>query len=632
VTVSSVNGRRQNASRSADLALAALVVLALVTMVVPLPTWVLDVLLAGNLSAAVAILLVVLYVPDAIGVAAFPTVLLLTTLVRLSLEVAATRLVLSRADAGEVIRAFGSFVVGGNYVVGAVVFLILTIIQFVVIARGGERVAEVGARFVLDAMPGKQMAIDAELRSGAIDLAEARRRRAALGRESQFYGAMDGAMKFVKGDVVASLLIVVVNIVGGLAIGVLQRGMPVADALKRYGLLTIGEGLVTQIPALVLSTAAGVLVTRVASEEPSTPLGQDLFRQLLGVPRALLVAAVFVLGLALVPGLPAAPFLAVAAALLIAWRVRSRGAPGAAERLAAERAAAEASRVPVVVPWGVEVGEALAPSLDALRKELDALGSSLFTELGVPFPAPAVAVSAEIPPRCAVLALHEVPAVVLDTAAPDAIVERARALLRARAADFLGVAETQKLLDALDSAAPGTVKNVVPKPVPLTLLAEILRRLVDERVSVRDLRAVLEPLATAAAAEKDPLALTEHVRAHLRRAITWQLTRGEKHVDVFLLDSLLEDTVRRGITRRETGAFLALSPAAARDVVAAVRHAIGEAKDRPEGAPTVLLTQPDVRRFVKKLLETDLPDAVVVSHAELLPEIAVHVAGRAIPA
>src|SRR6187551_2120535 len=243
----------------ADAALAAIVIGVVGLMVVPLPTAVLDLLLASNLAFSVAVLLVCLYVSDGLKIAAFPTLLLITTLVRLSLNVSSTRLILLQANAGEVIQAFGQFVVRGNYVVGGVVFLILTIIQFIVIAKGAERVAEVGARFTLDAMPGKQMAIDAELRSGSIDGNEARRRRRSLLRESQFYGAMDGAMKFVKGDVVASLIIVIINILGGLAIGVGQRNMEVVGALKRYGLLTIGDGLVTQIPALVMATAAGVL-------------------------------------------------------------------------------------------------------------------------------------------------------------------------------------------------------------------------------------------------------------------------------------------------------------------------------------------------------------------------------------
>src|SRR3954465_1389485 len=266
----------------ADAALAFFVVAIVGLMVVPLPTWLLDLLIASNLAGSVAVLLVALYVGEAIKIATFPTLLLVTTLFRLSLNVSSTRLILLQADAGQVIRAFGQFVVRGNYVVGAVIFLILTIIQFIVIAKGSERVAEVGARFALDAMPGKQMAIDAELRSGAIDGNEARARRRLLVRESQFYGAMDGAMKFVKGDVIASLLITLVNILGGLAIGVAQKGLDPVQALKRYGLLTIGDGLVTQIPALVIATGAGVLVTRVASEEADTPLGAELASQLFG--------------------------------------------------------------------------------------------------------------------------------------------------------------------------------------------------------------------------------------------------------------------------------------------------------------------------------------------------------------
>jgi type III secretion protein V len=346
----------------ADAALALFVVTVVGLMVIPLPTWLLDILLATNLSGSVAILLVVLYVPDALGIATFPTLLLITTLYRLALNVSSTRLILLQANAGEVIRSFGQFVVRGNYVVGAVVFLILTIIQFVVIAKGSERVAEVGARFVLDAMPGKQMAIDAEARSGAIDGNEARRRRRQLARESQFYGAMDGAMKFVKGDVIASVIITVVNILGGLAIGVGQRGLEVQVALKRYGLLTIGDGLVTQIPALVLSTAAGILVTRVASEDPDHSLGTELASQIFGTPKALRVAGAFVFGLAIVPGLPAMPFLVMAFILFVSARSSSERL-----RVAARKAAnlpAETSHepgkwshsfVPMVVPWSIDV-------------------------------------------------------------------------------------------------------------------------------------------------------------------------------------------------------------------------------------------------------------------------------------
>jgi type III secretion protein V len=631
----------------ADIALAALVVLVVGLMIVPLPTWILDLLISANLSAAIAILLVVLYVPDAIGIATFPTLLLLTTLFRLALNVASTRLILLQANAGEVIRAFGTFVVRGNYVVGAVVFLVLTIIQFVVIAKGSERVAEVGARFVLDAMPGKQMAVDAELRSGAIDGNEARRRRRLLQRESQFYGAMDGAMKFVKGDVIASIVIVIVNLLGGLAIGTAMKGMPVALALKRYGLLTIGDGLVTQIPALVLSTAAGVLVTRVASEEADTPLGDELARQLLGVPKALQVAGVFVGGLAIVPGLPTFPFLAIGAALLLVGRARARAKSVEDHRAATEPTPKDRGRigsreptfVPLVVPWALEVSADLEAMLDAdpngLRAMAVRLREQVFAELGVPLPAPRVRLRLDLGARQVVLSLHEVPARVLSVPAGvegEELVAWVRIqsleLLRARAADFLGLAEVQRLLDELEQFAPATVRSVVPKPVTLVLLTEVLRRLVEERVNVRDLRAILEALSTAAASEKDPLNLAEFVRSQMRRAITFRLTGGLGQLDVVLLDPLLEDTIRRAIARTAAGAFLSLPPQAARDVLEAVRRAFsGLAGDRP----AVILTQPDIRRFVRKLIEPEMPNVWVVSFAELLPEVSLKPVAKATP-
>ncbi len=618
-------------------------------MIVPLPTWLLDILLATNLSMAVAILLVVLYVPDALAIATFPTVLLLTTLFRLALNVSSTRLILLQADAGQVIYAFGNFVVRGNYIVGAVIFLILTIIQFIVIAKGSERVAEVAARFVLDAMPGKQMAIDAELRSGTIDGVEARRRRRSLSRESQFYGAMDGAMKFVKGDVIASLIITVINVLGGLVIGVGQKGLPVVDALKRYGLLTIGDGLVSQIPALVLSTAAGVLVTRTASEEPDTPLGEELVRHLFGIPRALRVASVFVLGLALVPGLPMWPFLVLAALLFFVARARSKQLARDDQRQEDEPAAQPLAKkgpqfIPLVVPWSVEVSDDLEPLLDrsdeageadGIRARVLGLRERIFAELGVPLPAPRIrsAPPAALAARHVVLALHEVPARVLQipTEVPDAqvaalVAEEAAELLRARAADFLGLAETQRLLDELEQFAPATVRNVVPKPVTLTLLADVLRRLLEERIPIRDLKAILEALSTVAAIEKDPLNLAEFVRGQMRRAITYRLTRGAPQLGVILLDATIEDSVRRAVTRTPNGAFLTLPPPAARDLIAAIRRAFGEA-GLTRGA--IVLTQPDIRRFVRKLIDAEMPDAIVVSFAELLPEVSLRPLARA---
>jgi type III secretion protein V len=599
-------------------------------------------------------LLVVLYVPDALGIATFPTLLLITTLYRLALNVSSTRLILLQANAGEVIRSFGQFVVRGNYVVGAVVFLILTIIQFIVIAKGSERVAEVGARFVLDAMPGKQMAIDAEARSGTIDGNEARRRRRQLARESQFYGAMDGAMKFVKGDVIASVIITVVNILGGLAIGVGQRGLEVEVALKRYGLLTIGDGLVTQIPALVLSTAAGILVTRVASEDPDHSLGAELASQIFGTPKALQVAGVFIFGLAIVPGLPTMPFLVLAAILLVAARASSERL-----RLAARRAASPTdpvpkrgqaqSFVPMVAPWSIDVSADLAALLEdethkdqLVRPGLLTVGSTIreriFSELGVPLPPPSVKAVEGLPARHVVVSLFEVPALVtgIDPDLSDAdtvrrIADATLPLLRTRAADFVGMTETQYLLDQLDQIAPSLVRQVVPKPVSLALLSDVLRRLVEEQVSVRDLRAILEALGTAAQNEKDPLTLAEFVRGQLRRATTYRLTAGKSEISVFLLDSSIEEAIRHAVTRTPHGSFLTLAPAAARDVVTATRRALS-AEDRAGASSAraaVILTQPDIRRFVRKLIETDLPQVTVVSYAELLPEIAIRPVAKA---
>jgi type III secretion protein V len=636
----------RQAWRGAELVLALLVVAVVAMMIVPLPTWLLDVLIAANLSASVAILLVVLYVPDALAIATFPTLLLLTTLYRLALNVSSARLILLQANAGEIIHAFGSFVVRGNYVVGAIVFLILSVIQLVVIAKGSERVAEVGARFALDALPGRQIAIDAELRSGAIDSAEARRRRRQLTRESQFYGAMDGAMKFVKGDVIASNVIVVICILGGLAVGVGQRGMDLTLALKRYGLLTIGDGLVTQIPALVLSTAAGVLVTRTASEEPGTPLGEELARQLFGMPRAMGVASAFVLLLALVPGLPAVPFLVLAAGLAVAARARSRSIArdrevqrGDGGALADPTRDRDGEFLPVVVPWEIEVSEDLASLVgprsrpDGLPARSVAVRSVLFAELGVPLPPPRLRVRTELPARHARVVLFEVPSRALSVPPNEGdpasfIADHALTTLRARAADFLGLAETQRLLDALEQIAPAVVRSVVPAPVTLTLLTDVLRRLVEERVAVRDLRAILEALATIGKTEKDSLALSEHVRAQLRRPITFRLTAGAGHLGVYLLDPIIEETIRRAVTRTAGGAFLTLPPASARDVVASITRAFSEAPPLA-GAPRVVLTQPDIRRFVRKLLDTDFPDAEVVSFAELLPEVNLRPIARA---
>jgi type III secretion protein V len=616
------------AGAGADAALAVLVVAVVGLMIVPLPTWLLDVLLATNLAVSVAVLLVTLYVGSALEIASFPTLLLITTLVRIALNVSSTRLILLHGNAGEVIRAFGSFVVSGNFVVGAVIFLILTIVQFVVVAKGSERVAEVGARFTLDALPGKQMAIDAELRAGTVDAAGAAERRRTLERESQFYGAMDGAVKYVKGDVIATVLIAVINIVGGVAIGMGQQSLGFDAAIQKYGLLTIGDGLVTQIPALLLAAAAGILVTRVSSEHPGHALGSDLSLQLFGVPRALGVAAVLVAGLGVVPGLPSAPFFVIAVVLGLAARFGRKPISDDADG---------PDFPPEIAPWSLTVSEKLAAALRGNTKSEDGglaarLREHVFKERGVPLPACLYDVEPALTDLAAQLAIHEVPAtevVALPGLTPgDAaafVEEHLAQALTFRASDFLGIAETTELLSRLERTSPATVKQLVPKRIDAATLTEVLRRLVEEDVSVRDLKGILEAIARAPAAERDPLALAEHVRAEMRRAITHRLTGGAAALEVVLLDANIEETVRGAVSRTTSGSFLTLSPAAARDVVTAVRRALGDSSD----ATGVILTKPDIRRFVRKLLETDLPRVRVLSVAELMPEIALKTRGRA---
>lgn len=628
---------------TADVALAALVVGVVGLMVVPLPTWLLDLLLAFNLAASVSILLVTLYVSNALEVAAFPTLLLITTLIRLALNVSSTRLILLNADAGRVIDAFGHFVVSGNYLVGGVVFLILALIQFIVVAKGSERVAEVGARFTLDALPGRQLSIDAELRAGSIDAQEAQEQRRALTRESQFYGAMDGAMKFVKGDVIASFVIALVNIVAGLAIGVGQRGMPFEAALQRYALLTIGDGLVSQIPSLVLATSAGILVTRVASEDGESALGAELGRQLLGEPKALRVAGVFVLGLALVPGLPAVPFLFIGALLLAA----SLPPPRRAEREWEQHRSKtqQLSRLPS--PWSVTASPALEARLagdraqrsgDAdlgLEAATEAARERLFRQLGVILPPCRILTRSSQQRGAALLSIREVPAKSIavpepldGAAATQALADALSEVLIERAHDFMGLQEAQRLLDELSKVAPASVQQVVPKMVSLTTLSEILRRLVEEGVSVRDLASVLEALAQVAHVEKDALVLTEHVRSWLRRAITYDVTRGSGSLEPLTLDESIEDVIRGAISQTAAGSFLTLSPAAGRDIVASLKRVLEACPENLQEHP-VVLTQPDVRRFVRKLIESELPHARVVTYSELLPETTIRAAGTA---
>jgi type III secretion protein V len=596
-------------TRYADLALAGLVVLAVGMMIVPLPALFLDVALSFNLAISVTLLLVALYVGDALKIATFPTLLLLTTLFRLALEVSATRLILSRANAGEVIQAFGNFVVAGNLVVGAVIFVILTFIQFVVISRGAERVAEVGARFALDAMPGKQMAIDAELRAGHLDLAEAQRRRALLARESQFFGAMDGAMKFVKGDAVAGVVVLATSIVGGLVVGIVQRGMEVGAAVRTYTLLTIGQGLVAQIPALVVSTAAGMLVTRVSSEDGGGHLGRDVGRQILAQPRALGVAGALLALLALVPGLPALPFLVLAALFgFVALRLHRSA-------VAATDAPAAVLPAPVLAPVVVEVPARLRAGVEAL---VPTVRQRVFHATGLPLPPVSVRAGAH---DGHVVRLNEVPMARGRAADAGTVADELFEVMVRHGHELFGIETAQALLEALARTHPALVREVVPKLVSPVVLAEVCRRLAAEGISLRALPEVLGALAEHAPREKDPAALAELARAALRRQITWKHA-PDGSVSAHSLDPMIEDAVREALHRTGGSTHLALEPALSRDIVAAVGRTVRA------GDGAVVLTAADVRPHLRRLLEVEHPEVVVLSHRELTPETKIRALAR----
>ncbi len=652
-----------------DVALALAVLAVVALLVTPLgPSW-LDALLAVNLAVATTVLVVTLFARDALHLASFPTLLLLTTLYRLALNVCSTRLVLSRGEAGRVIEAFGRVVVQGDYVVGAVVFAILTLVQLLVVAKGAERVAEVAARFTLDALPGKQMAVDADLRAGAVDQAEARRRRRELERESQLYGAMDGALKVGKGDAVAGVAIVLVNVTGGLAAGVL-RGMPLGAAARRYALLAIGDGLVSQIPALLLAVAAGVAVTRVASEEEGVSLSGEMGRQLAD-PRALRAVAVLLAILGMAPGLPALPFLglaAVAAGISEALRRRPGLGDGPDEAQAGEGARSSSPGIPVVLELAGDLFEAARAGGDRFAGDtLPAVREELWRELGVRLP-PVSVRAAPLPPGGWRLLLDEVPAASgqarLDRAVslcspedlslvgiawapvPDpatgrlrcsiaaAEAERAAALgpvrqplecvaagaaaaLRRHAHRLMGVQEVQWLLDSLEPEAPALVREA-SRQLPPALLAETLRRLLQEEVSVRNLRAILEAALEAGGGARGAAALAEACRRALARHIAHRWA-SEGPLLALLLDPAAEAAVRDALA----GEHAALDPESAAGLLGRIEAELGTSPGTP-----VLLAAADLRRPLRNLIAPRFPRLPVVSYDELPPELAVRPVGR----
>lgn len=682
-----LSGINKLISKYSDLVIAGVVVAVLALIVIPLPVWLIDILITVNLTIAIIILLTALYINNALKITSFPTILLLSTLYRLAINISTTRQILSIGEGGEVIKAFGNFVVSGNYVVGAILFAIITLVNFLVIAKGAERVSEVGARFTLDAMPGKQMSIDADLRAGIINQEEAMERRSTLQRESQMYGAMDGAMKFVKGDAIAGIVITVINVVGGLIIGVAQQGLSFGEAAKHYTLLSIGDGIVAQIPALIISVASGIVVTRVASESEESNLGSDIIGQMTAYPKAILIGAGVMGMLGLVPGMPAAPFLILAAAMgglaffLIRGKVKAvqEVMETPKEEVVKKAVAKHGDQLPFIMPSPIslEVGQGLIPFVDDtqdggrfINELIPLLRHGLYYELGVNFPGIQVrGQNVDMEPSAYAININEVPVAqgsveegcilvgepleqlslfnitgketihpidgsivtwiseqyrdvavqagfrMWDTA--EFLILHLSHLLRRHAHEFLGIQEIQTLLNELEKTHPALVKELVPKVITLMQLAEIFQRLVQEDISIRDLKNIFSTLSQWGEIERDTVALTEHIRAGLKRYITYKYAGQSGTLAVYLLDPDIEEMIKASIRRTDKGNYLALEPEVTQELVEAVGKEIASHPMPPAAKAPVILTVAEIRRYFRKIIELEFPQLSVLSYQEL---------------
>lgn len=672
--------------QNSDFVLAIGIVAILGVMIVPLPPIIIDVLLVFSIALSVVLLLTGVYVSRALDFSIFPSILLIATLFRLALNVATTRVILlhggdGAASAGNVIKSFGEFVVGGNYAVGMVVFTILVIINFIVITKGAGRVAEVSARFTLDAMPGKQMAIDADLNAGIINEEEARRRRSEISREADFYGAMDGASKFVRGDAIAGILIVVVNMIGGILIGVLQKDMAVGDAMQVFALLTIGDGLVTQVPALLISTAAGIIVTRTASAGKG--LGDEFSKQLLMQPKAIAAASGIMGVMGLVPGLPTFPFLLMAGGLGLIYRNQIQKQKNEEDdklkKENEEKLKPKPPKLENLLPVDLlelEVGYGLISIVDAeqngdLLERISNIRKQFALDLGVIIPALRIRDNLELKPGDYQVLMKGIPAAngnlmvghllamdpggVSDSISGIPTKEPAFGLdalwitpqqkeeatlngytvvdlstviathltevIRQNAHELLGRQELQILLDSFKETHPKVLEDLIPNVVTVTTLLKILKNLLKEGVPVRDFRTILEAVAEQAPINKDPAILTEHVRTALARVITKKLASTENELTLLTLDRKIEETIASGIIQTDQGAQLSVDPEF-------VRTFISELNDKAvemarEANQTVVLCSPLIRSHLKGLVDRFIPNVTVLSHNEITPNVRV---------
>lgn len=685
--------KRLTLSGGSEAVLGISVVSILMVMILPLPTPVLDLLLTFNITFGIIVLLTALYTLKPLDFSIFPSLLLLLTLFRLSLNVASTRLILINGGegpgaAGQVIMAFGNFVVGGNYIVGLIVFIILVVINFLVITKGSGRIAEVAARFTLDAMPGKQMAIDADLNAGLIDEAAARSRRSEISREADFYGSMDGASKFVRGDAIAGIIITLVNIIGGLLIGLIQQKMDLLTAAQTYTILTVGDGLVTQIPALIISTSAGIIVSRAGAD---ATMSKEFGRQFSLQPRALLIGGGIIFLFGLMPGLPTFSFMVLGGIVSFTgyYIIRSRKTNAQLQVEEAERQAAVAAppppeQVEALLPLDVlelEVGYGLIPLVDEdqngeLLERIRSIRRQFALEMGFIVPPMHVRDNLQLKPaeyavlirgievaRAELMMGHllamdpgdakrpidgietlepafSLPALwipdkkkeealqagytVVDLA--TVIATHVTEVIRSYADELLTRQDVQKLIDTTSQINAKVVEELVPNLLNIGAVQKVLQNLLRERVSIRDLQTVLETLADHAMMVKDPELLTEFVRQKLARSIIRQYENSDGELPLLTLGPDIEDLMTKSISDTDRGSYLSLDPEVGQKILNTLNEAVGRFAQM--NYQPILLCSPMIRRHLRKLSERFLPNLVILSHNELTPTIQLKVLGE----
>jgi len=669
-------------TNNSDMAMAIGVLVILCMMIVPLPPIILDLCLAFSMALAITILLIAIYSKKPLDFSTFPAVLLMSTLYRLSLNVASTRNILlhggsdGTAAAGEIIRSFGEFVVEGNFAVGIIIFIILVVINFMVITKGAGRVAEVAARFTLDAMPGKQMAIDADLNAGLINEEQARNRRKEVAAEADFYGSMDGASKFVRGDAIAGILITIVNIIGGIFVGVVQNNMDIGTAAKTFTLLTVGDGLITQIPALIISTAAGIITTRNTSDDS---LGVQVGKQFRLHPKAVFVASGVLFVFALIPGLPKIPFLMMAILGIVSARkieqfnseeVTQEKQKKVEEKKSTAENLEELLSLELVE---LEVGYGLVHLVDSeqngdLLERITHIRKQFVTDWGVIVPSVRIKDNLELKPGGYAVRIKGVEVargeLLVDhflAMDPGTVIEKMEGIettepvfglsavwisedqredaqyngytvvdlstvmathlteiIKTNLFELFGRQELVRVLDSLKEKYPKVVTDLIPDVLPLGAVLKVLQNLLREGVSIRDLRTILEALGELGVHTKDPLALTEHARAALYRTITESIKSIKGDIPLFTLDRHIEESIAGGIIPAEKGAQeLSIDPKITQSILASLNEKIEEATGL--GEKMVVLCSPIIRGHFKKLTEKFIPNLIVVSHNELSP-------------